>query len=92
VPSRSTSERPRRSIAQAIEIYRDAGISGAKGRDGRPGLDDMLKDACRRKFDVVIPLVISCGKSRPWIAQRPDAIMRKMPSLFDMAIVGPFDD
>src|SRR5215469_14682210 len=23
----------------------DAGISGAKGRDGRPGLDQMLKDA-----------------------------------------------
>ena len=30
---------------EVIEIYRDAGISGAKGRDGRPGLDAMLKDA-----------------------------------------------
>jgi DNA invertase Pin-like site-specific DNA recombinase len=35
-----------------VEIYRDAGISGAKGRDRRPGLDAMLKDAFRRKFDV----------------------------------------
>jgi DNA invertase Pin-like site-specific DNA recombinase len=37
-----------------VEIYRDAGISGAKGRDQRPGLDGMLKDASRRKFDVVM--------------------------------------
>ena len=30
---------------EVVEEYRDAGISGAKGRDQRPGLDDMLKDA-----------------------------------------------
>ena len=29
------------------EVYNDAGISGAKGRNGRPGLDSMLKDASR---------------------------------------------
>jgi hypothetical protein len=28
---------------QVVEQYSDAGISGAKGRDGRPGLDQMLK-------------------------------------------------
>src|SRR5262245_10286762 len=33
-----------------VEVYSDAGISGAKGRNGRPGLDSMLKDASRRKF------------------------------------------
>src|SRR5262245_26784872 len=37
-----------------VEAYRDAGVSGAKGRDQRPGLDGMLKDASRRKFDVVM--------------------------------------
>jgi DNA invertase Pin-like site-specific DNA recombinase len=37
-----------------VEIYRDAGISGAKGRAERPGLDTMLNDANRRKFDVVM--------------------------------------
>jgi DNA invertase Pin-like site-specific DNA recombinase len=31
-----------------VETYRDAGISGAKGRKQRPGLDVMLKDASRR--------------------------------------------
>jgi DNA invertase Pin-like site-specific DNA recombinase len=34
--------------------YADEGISGAKGRDKRPGLDAMLKDATRGKFDVVM--------------------------------------
>ena len=34
--------------------YEDAGISGAKGRDKRPGLDAMLKDATRGNFDVVM--------------------------------------
>jgi DNA invertase Pin-like site-specific DNA recombinase len=43
---------------QVVEIYRDAGISGAKGRDQRPGLDAMLKDASRRKFDVLMAWAI----------------------------------
>lgn len=37
-----------------VHTYRDHGISGAKGRDRRPGLDAMLKDATRRRFDVVM--------------------------------------
>jgi DNA invertase Pin-like site-specific DNA recombinase len=35
-------------------VYEDAGISGAKGRDKRPGLDALLKDATRGRFDVVM--------------------------------------
>ena len=41
-----------------IQEYRDAGISGAKGREARPGLDEMLKDAQRRRFDVVMAWAI----------------------------------
>jgi DNA invertase Pin-like site-specific DNA recombinase len=41
-----------------VEIYRDAGISGSKGRDQRPGLDAMLNDASRCKFDVVMAWAI----------------------------------
>jgi DNA invertase Pin-like site-specific DNA recombinase len=41
-----------------VEVYRDEGISGAKGRDKRPGLDRMLKDAGRRSFDVVMAWAI----------------------------------
>jgi DNA invertase Pin-like site-specific DNA recombinase len=43
---------------QVVEQYSDAGISGSKGRNGRPGLDQMLKDASRRKFDVIIAWAI----------------------------------
>ena len=43
---------------QVVEIYSDAGISGAKGRDKRPGLDQMLKDASKRRFDVVMAWAI----------------------------------
>jgi DNA invertase Pin-like site-specific DNA recombinase len=43
---------------QIVEEYHDAGISGAKGRDARPGLDQMLKDASKRRFDVVMAWAI----------------------------------
>jgi DNA invertase Pin-like site-specific DNA recombinase len=36
------------------EVYEDAGISGTKGREKRPGLDTILKDASRGRFDVVM--------------------------------------
>jgi DNA invertase Pin-like site-specific DNA recombinase len=36
-----------------VGIYQDEGISGAKGRDKRPGLDKLLKDSARGGFDVV---------------------------------------
>ena len=43
---------------EVVEQYSDAGISGAKGRDGRPGLDRMLNDAQRHKFDVIMAWAI----------------------------------
>jgi DNA invertase Pin-like site-specific DNA recombinase len=43
---------------EVVETYTDAGISGAKGRAQRPGLDRLLKDASRRKFDVVMSWAI----------------------------------
>src|SRR5262249_30577259 len=43
---------------EIVEQYSDAGISGGKGRDDRPGLDQMLKDAQRRRFDVVMAWAI----------------------------------
>jgi len=46
--------------------YADEGISGAKGRDKRPGLDAMLKDATRGKFDVVMCWAVDrMGRSLP---------------------------
>src|SRR6516225_7766316 len=48
----------RRRGWDVVEVYSDAGISGAKGRNGRPSLDSMLKDASRRKFDIVMAWAI----------------------------------
>lgn len=48
-----TTEAERRGWTVARE-YEDAAISGAKGREQRPGLDAMLKDATRGRFDVVM--------------------------------------
>jgi DNA invertase Pin-like site-specific DNA recombinase len=42
-----------RSGWEIVSIYEDAGISGAKGRDKRPGFDRLLKDATARKVDMV---------------------------------------
>ena len=38
---------------QIVAAFKDEGISGAKGRDKRPAFDAMLKDATRRKFDIL---------------------------------------
>jgi DNA invertase Pin-like site-specific DNA recombinase len=43
---------------EVVHEYHDAGISGSKGREARPGLDQMLKDAQRRHFDVVMAWAI----------------------------------
>lgn len=42
-----------RSGWQIVKIYEDAGISGAKGRDKRPGLDALMKAVNGREFDLV---------------------------------------
>src|ERR1700756_2230520 len=57
-----TTENQRRVLTEVAErrgweittTYEEAGISGAKGRDKRPGFDAMLKDATRRRFDVLL--------------------------------------
>src|SRR3979411_96463 len=42
-----------RSGWEIWNVYEDAGISGAKGRDKRPGLDAMMKGVNAREFDMV---------------------------------------
>src|SRR5262245_32321528 len=39
---------------QMAKVYRDHGISGAKGRNGRPAFDALCRDATKRQFDVVM--------------------------------------
>lgn len=52
-------ERELRAVAdragwQIVRIYKDEGISGAKGRDKRPALDAMLHAVTRREFQMVM--------------------------------------
>src|SRR5438045_9790077 len=52
-------ERELREVAgrmgcEIVKVYKDHGISGAKGRDERPGFDALCRDAAQRKFDVVM--------------------------------------
>src|SRR5437762_2215079 len=51
---------------EIIAEYADEGISGAKGRKHRPGLDRLLRDAARRRFDLVAVTAIDrLGRSLP---------------------------
>jgi DNA invertase Pin-like site-specific DNA recombinase len=36
------------------KVYRDHGISGAKGRDERPQFDRLCRDATKREFDAIM--------------------------------------
>jgi DNA invertase Pin-like site-specific DNA recombinase len=55
----ANQERELREVAaragwEIVKVYKDHGISGAKGRDKRPAYNAMLRDAFRRQFDVVM--------------------------------------
>jgi DNA invertase Pin-like site-specific DNA recombinase len=43
----------RRHGWQVVAVFQDTGISGAKGREERPGLDALMAGISRREFDVV---------------------------------------
>src|SRR5665213_34417 len=59
---RQTTDNQRRVLVKVaehrrwkiVQTYEDFGISGGKGRDKRPAFDQMLKDAMRRRFDVLL--------------------------------------
>lgn len=59
---RQTTENQRQDLIKLCEYrgwdivaeYTDEGISGTKGRDKRPGLNALMQDATRRKFDVAV--------------------------------------
>jgi DNA invertase Pin-like site-specific DNA recombinase len=55
----ANQERELRKVAgragwEVTKVYRDHGISGAKGRDERPAFDALHKAAARREFDIVM--------------------------------------
>src|SRR6266702_3435077 len=55
----ANQERELRQVAsrigcKVIKVYKDHGISGAKGRDKRPAFDALCRDATQRRFDMVM--------------------------------------
>jgi DNA invertase Pin-like site-specific DNA recombinase len=55
---------------EIVKEDEDAGISGASGRDKRPAFDAMLKDAVRRRFDLLLVWSIDrLGRSVLHVAQ-----------------------
>src|SRR5436190_9158366 len=55
----ANQERELREVAgrmgcDVVKIYKDHGISGAKGRDKRPAFNALLRDAAKRQFDMVM--------------------------------------
>jgi DNA invertase Pin-like site-specific DNA recombinase len=63
---RELEEWAQRAGCTVFETYADEGISGAKGRAKRPAFDRLLKDATRRRFDVVAAWSVDrLGRSLP---------------------------
>ena len=69
-----TTENQRRVLLEVAErsgwdvvaIFEDQGISGAKGRDQRPGFDALLKAVSRREIDMVAAWSVDrLGRSLP---------------------------
>lgn len=55
-----------RSHWSVVATFEDAGISGAKGRDKRPGYDALLKAISRREVDIVAAWSVDrLGRSLP---------------------------
>jgi DNA invertase Pin-like site-specific DNA recombinase len=55
----ANQERELREIAERmgcelVKVYKDHGVSGAKGRDKRPAFDALCRAATRREFDIVM--------------------------------------
>ena len=55
----ANQERELREIAgrmgcEIVKVYKDHGISGAKGRDKRPAFNALCRDATKRQFDMVM--------------------------------------
>ena len=55
----ANQERELRQVAERmgcdiVKVYKDHGISGAKGRDKRPQFDALCRDATQRQFDLIM--------------------------------------
>src|SRR3954447_11411 len=72
-----------RSGWKVVKVYEDAGISGAKGRDQRPGLDALMKGVNSKEFDMVASWSVDrLGRSLPDLLCFRQALHEKGIGLF----------
>jgi len=78
-----TTDNQRRELAEVAEragwdvvaVYADEGVSGAKGRDKRPGFDALLKAVTRREVDMVAAWSVDrLGRSLQNLVETLDAL------------------
>ena len=78
----ANQERELREVAgrmgcEIVHVYKDHGISGAKGREKRPAFDRLCKDAAQRKFDVVMAWSVDrLGRSLQDLVRLPVRVAR----------------
>jgi hypothetical protein len=74
---------------QVVEEYVDHGISGANGRNKRPAFDRLLKDAIRRRFDIIMAWSVDrLGRSLQDFEPRPLEVLDHALGKLAAGIVG----
>jgi hypothetical protein len=85
----ANQERELRAVAEPmgceiIKVYKDQGVSGAKGRNGRPAFDALCKAANRREFALIMAWSVDrlerahckrIGAARPLAACGPQKLI-----------------
>lgn len=68
---------------EVVGVYTDEGISGKHGRDKRPQFDQLMKDATRRKFDLIMSWDVSrLGRSLKHLVEFMEDIQSKNIDLY----------
>ncbi len=68
---------------EVVGVYTDEGISGKHGRDKRPQFDELMKDATRRKFDLIMSWDVSrLGRSLKHLVEFMEDIQSKNIDLY----------
>ncbi len=85
----ANQERELRDVAarmgcEIVKVYKDHGISGAKGRDKRPAFDSLCRDATKRQFDLIMAWSVDrLGRSLQdlvgFLSEIPRAADRSLP-------------
>jgi DNA invertase Pin-like site-specific DNA recombinase len=69
---------------QVVRVFKDHGISGTKGRDQRPGFNELLQGISRRDFDrIAVWSTDRLGRSMPQLVQVLEELKAKGMHLYD---------